>query len=627
MNRNASALAAAITATLGTASVAQGAPFSVILNQVISYSGNGSSAGNISSSTATFDYDDVTGLLTQTGDTFNVRFTITPTTTLFRHSIEGLVIGNGAAATATSYSCTEGNFGGNVGASLCGNYNFGANFLNESTVTWGPGTAFDRTVAGDDMLLGPQQSLGAYDAFTEVDWVGTTLTLRNATCNPAAPGNASGCATTGGFNAGYTWVLEAPLQEAAVDDEDSTTRNVAKIIPVLANDSLVDPVTVSVDATGTELAADANIVVTGTNPGPAAGITVTYTPNLLANTAGPVVDTFTYTANGKTATVTVTIDNTVPNAVGGDLSAISTVGVAPAGLTGTFTAPGAGGSLGDSGTASITVDGTKGDATVSGNTITYTVTDATFFTGTDSFTYTISDPDGLGPAETSGPVTVNVNIEDASPGLNDASAETNLDTPVDVDLVFAAGNGSPAQHTFAIDTDATNGGCAANGATVTYTPDAGFTGSDSCVASITDGDGDMAQATVSVEVLDLIPVVNDASVETEIDTAVDVDLSFTPGDGTLAQHTFAIATNATNGSCTVDGAGTVTYTPNAEFTGSDSCVVSLTDVNGSQDTATVSFDVTGGSTGLREDDGGSSADWLILSLLGGSALIRRRRRS
>jgi hypothetical protein len=200
-----STLAAAISASLGAPAAAQAEIFPMTLNSVTSYSGNGSSALNLSSSTATWSYDDVTSLLTQTGGTFNVRFLISPTTTLFRHNITGMTLGGAAAATASSYLCAEGNWGNNVGASLCGNYSFGANYTNESTTTWGPGTTYARTIGGDDSALGPQQNLSAYDGFTTVNWSGTTLTLSNATCNPAAPGGANGCATTGGFNTGFTW--------------------------------------------------------------------------------------------------------------------------------------------------------------------------------------------------------------------------------------------------------------------------------------------------------------------------------------------------------------------------------------------------------------------------------------
>ena len=59
--------------------------------------------------------------MTQTGGTINARATTAPTTTLFRQFITGLVIGNGGAASAASFSCVEGNFGANVGASICGN--------------------------------------------------------------------------------------------------------------------------------------------------------------------------------------------------------------------------------------------------------------------------------------------------------------------------------------------------------------------------------------------------------------------------------------------------------------------------------------------------------------------------
>jgi hypothetical protein len=140
--------------------------------------------------------------------------------------VTGLVIGNGAAASATSFACIEGNYGPGVSASVCGDYNFGANsfvldgeeyvpnpFANESSTSWGPGTAFARTIGGDDMVIGPQQNIALYDGFNQVSWVGTWLILSNAVCNSAAPGNANACATAGGFNTGYRWTLDASYHE------------------------------------------------------------------------------------------------------------------------------------------------------------------------------------------------------------------------------------------------------------------------------------------------------------------------------------------------------------------------------------------------------------------------------
>jgi hypothetical protein len=207
-----SALAIAVAAGLGGVSVADAATYTASLTSILVYSNNGTggSPSNISSSTATFSYDDVTNLLSQTGGTVNQRVTTAPTSTLYRVFITGLVMGNGGAASASTYSCTEGNFGGNVGASICGNYVFGANFFSESTTTWGPGTAVSRTIGGDDGAAGAQQSIASLNSMATVSWVGTSLVLRNATCN------STNCNGTTSFNNGQQWTLATVPVPAAV---------------------------------------------------------------------------------------------------------------------------------------------------------------------------------------------------------------------------------------------------------------------------------------------------------------------------------------------------------------------------------------------------------------------------
>jgi hypothetical protein len=98
-----------------------------------------------------------------------------------------------------------------VGASICGNYNLGGNFTNESTTSWGPGTAVSRTIGGDDFALGPQQSIASLNGMTTISWVGTTLVLANATC--------TGSCTTlpaGAFNSGQRWTFNAGPQVVPV---------------------------------------------------------------------------------------------------------------------------------------------------------------------------------------------------------------------------------------------------------------------------------------------------------------------------------------------------------------------------------------------------------------------------
>lgn len=168
---------------------------------------------NTTSSSATFTYDDVTNLVTQTGGTFNARWTTAPTSTLYRMLTTGLVMGNGGAASAASLSCVEGNFGAGVGASICGNYSFGANFANQSTTSWGPGTASARTLGGDDSAVGPQVSVAALDGINTVSWDGVTLVVTNRRCT-----YVPGPCWPSPYSEGYTWTFQAtpvPVPAAA----------------------------------------------------------------------------------------------------------------------------------------------------------------------------------------------------------------------------------------------------------------------------------------------------------------------------------------------------------------------------------------------------------------------------
>ncbi|MCB1597338.1 MAG: GlyGly-CTERM sorting domain-containing protein, partial [Gammaproteobacteria bacterium] len=253
------------------------------------------------------------------------------------------------------------------------------------------------------------------------------------------------------------------------------------------------------------------IAVTSGNGGPKQDVLVTYTPptnNPASGSATTLNDSCEYTiGNGTqpddTANILVAVTNSVPNAVDGNASAISTQGNAPAGRTATFTSPGTGGSLGNAGVTTAG-NGTKGTTSVAGNVITYTVTDAAFFAGSDTFTYTVTDADGDASDEVD-TGTVTVTIADVSPVIADGAITTDADTAsTALAPTITAGNGSAAQHTLAVTTNGTHGSCALSAAnatgTVTYTPDAGYTGADSCVLTLTDGDGDTDTATISVTV-------------------------------------------------------------------------------------------------------------------------------
>ncbi len=93
-----------------------------------------------------------------------------------------------------------------------------------------------------------------------------------------------------------------------------------------------------------------------------------------------------------------------------------------------------------------------------------------------------------------------------------------------------------------------------------------------------------------------------------------------------------MTTDGTNGSCTLsaaDATGTLTYTPNAGYTGADSCILSLTDGDGDDpaDTDTATIDITvNAADDITLPGGSSSMDLWSLSLLGSLPLLMRRRR-
>ena len=130
---------------------------------------------------------------------------------------------------------------------------------------------------------------------------------------------------------------------------------------------------------------------------------------------------------------------------------------------------------------------------------------------------------------------------------------------------------------------------------------------------------------ITVTIPNVTPILGDGAITTDQDTAsTPRALVITPGNGSVAQHTLVVTTAATNGTCVISGTS-LTYTPDAAFFGSDSCVVTITDGDGSQDTGAFSITVTEVSSALELPGGGGALDLWSLSLLGALPLLRRRR--
>ncbi|WP_255990032.1 retention module-containing protein [Chitinolyticbacter albus] len=228
------------------------------------------------------------------------------------------------------------------------------------------------------------------------------------------------------------------------------------------------------------------------------------------------------------------------------------------------------------------------------------------YNGSDSFTVTVSD--GMGGTDT---LTVNVGItpvndapvltdSNGNPLGNDLAVTTNDDTPVPGQLPATDVDGDALSFSKGCDPD--NGTVTVNpDGSWSYTPNANSTGSDSFTVTVRDGMGgtDTLTVTVGITPVNDAPVLtdsngnplgNDLAVTTNEDTPVNGQLTATDFDGDA--RSFSKGSDPVNGTGTVNPDGSWSYTPTANYTGSDSFTVTVSDGMGGTDTLPVNVGIT-----------------------------------
>ena len=226
--------------------------------------------------------------------------------------------------------------------------------------------------------------------------------------------------------------------------------------------------------------------------------------------------------------------------------------------------------------------GTLGTVDASGSVV-YTPTHS--YLGPDSFTYTVSD--GI---HTTLPVTVSITIgSDTAPVAQDASAGVRPGTPRTLTLPATDVDGTPL--TYSIVSQPASGTLGTiNGAKVTYTPSAGYTGPDSFTFKASDGVLDSNVATVSLTVIgDRAPVAVGASVHAKPGLPLNLTLGATDADADLL--TFAPVSRPVHGTLTIGVDGAATYTSDAGYSGPDSFTWKANDGELDSNIAAVSIDV------------------------------------
>ncbi len=168
------------------------------------------------------------------------------------------------------------------------------------------------------------------------------------------------------------------------------------------------------------------------------------------------------------------------------------------------------------------------------------------------------------------------------------------DTDPDGDTLTVTETTTPADGTVIVNDDGT----------VTYTPAAGFTGTDTFDYTVTDGIA-TDTATVTVAVANAAPSADDDTATTGTNTPVDIDVLDGDTDPDGDTLTPVIADQPTNGAAQVNDDGTVTYTPADGFKGVDSFTYRASDGDLTSNLATVTITVANAAP-VAVDDAAST---------------------
>lgn len=221
---------------------------------------------------------------------------------------------------------------------------------------------------------------------------------------------------------------------------------------------------------------------------------------------------------------------------------------------------------------------------------TYTYTPDAEYSGSDSFTYTISD----GKKEDSAEVSITVSHVNDAPEAQNDSFTTDEDAPILISGLLDNDSDKESDSLAIVSTAApVHGTLADNGdGTYTYSPDADYFGYDSFMYTISDGDKqDTAEVDITINSVNDAPVALDDAFTTDEDTQVMIsDLLGNDSDVDLDSLSIVSTTIPSNGTLSDNGNGTYTYTPDADYHGSDSFTYTVSDGD-KQDTAQVSITI------------------------------------
>lgn len=364
--------------------------------------------------------------------------------------------------------------------------------------------------------------------------------------------------------ASYTGTVQVTVTPTAVDDPATTPAGTPVTVGSLPSNDHATLATVTSITQPTVGSAVLN-----------ADGSVTYTP--AADFSGSVHIPYTITdSSTQTATADVVITVTP--------TGLDDAGTTPVNTT--LVVPAASGVLAnDNGSLSVTSHTavSHGSVTIAANG-SYTYTPTAEYSGPDQFGYVATD--SLGQTVTQ---VVRLTV---TPTAADDNAITGVNQPINVpvrsndhgDLLTITAIGS-----------VTNGSAAVgSGGTIDFTPATDFSGNATVPYTVTDSAGQQVSAIVQIVVN---PSAADDSTTTTLNTPVTVSkATLVANDTGTTLDPSSITVQPTNGTAVRNANGSVTYTPNTNYSGPDSFRYQVTDPTGLTATAKVSVIVGNAAT-------------------------------
>ena len=201
--------------------------------------------------------------------------------------------------------------------------------------------------------------------------------------------------------------------------------------------------------------------------------------------------------------------------------------------------------------------------------------------GTDTFTFTVNDGSVDSNIAT---VTIIVAPVNDAPIAESRTVNTDEDTSVAITLVANDAEGDPLTWTVG---EPANGVLTGAAPALTYTPDADWVGTDTFTFTVNDGtlDSNIATVTITVAPINDAPVAEDQTVNTDEDTSVVITLVASDVDDYLL--TWDVGDPA-HGALT-GTAPDLTYTPDADWIGTDTFTFTVNDGTLDSNIATVTI--------------------------------------